>query len=125
MGSRLSPLALALAALAADAGGLHRLASYCVLLAVVAAAAAAFVAAGDLVAGRGSVLCAGTSAVSLVLLVVGSAARATAPLGARVPTLALSTLVLAAIVYALPLLSWVLAPAVPRPRSRPRLRTHP
>jgi hypothetical protein len=43
--------------------------------------------------------------------------------GAHVPTLALSTLVLAAVVYTVPLFSWVLAPVAPKPR--PRLRTHP
>jgi hypothetical protein len=123
MGSRLFPLALALGALVADAASLHRLATYSVLLAVVGAAAAAFVGIGDLIAGKGSVLCAVTSGIALVLLLVGSAARAAAPVGAHVPTLALSSLVLAAVVYSVPLFSWVLAPVVPKPR--PRLRTHP
>ena len=94
------------------------------LLAVVCAAAAAFVGVGDLIAGKGSVLCAGTSGLALVLLVVGSSARAAAPVGGHVPTLAVSTLVLAAATYAVPLFSWVLAPLVPRPRPT-RLRTHP
>jgi hypothetical protein len=94
-----------------------------VLLAVVGAAAAAFGGRGDLLGGRGAVRCAGTGGIALVLLLVGSAARAAAPVGAHVPTLALSTLVLAAAVYAVPLFSWVLAPVVPKPR--PRLRTHP
>jgi hypothetical protein len=123
MGSRFLPLALVLGALVADAAGLHRLATYAVLVAVVGAAAAAFVGIGDLIAGKGSVLCAVTSGIALVLLLVGSAARAAAPVGAHVPTPALSTLVLAAAVYAVPLFSWVLAPVVPR--QRPRLRTHP
>jgi hypothetical protein len=123
MGSRLLPLALALGALGADAAGLHRLASYVVLLAVVGAAAAAFVGIGDVLAGTGTALGAGTSGAALVLLLVGSVARASAPVGGHVPTLALSTLVLAVVAYALPLLTWVLQPAVPRPR--PPLRTHP
>ncbi len=121
MGSRLLPLALALGALVADGAGLHRLASYAVLLAVVGAAAAAFVGVGDLLAGSGSVLCAGTSSLALALLLGGSVVRANAPAGGHVPTLAVSTLVLAAVVYAVPLLSWVLEPLVPKPR----LRTHP
>ena len=58
-----------------------------------------------------------------MLLLVGSVARASAPVGGHVPTLALSTLVLAAVAYAVPLLSWLLQPVVPKPR--PRLRTHP
>lgn len=118
MGSRLLPLALALGALAADGLGLHRLASGAVLLAVVAAAAAAFVSVGRKLAGEGSLLHACTSSVALCLLVAGSVVRASAPLGGRVPTLALSTLVLASAVYALPTLLWVLEPVL---ASRPRL----
>jgi hypothetical protein len=124
MGSRLLPLALALGALLADVAGLHRLASYVVLLAVVGAAAAAFVAVGAVLEGRGSWLQAGTTALALGLLLLGSVARGSAPVGGGVPTLALSTLVLAAVVYALPLLTWLLEPAIPKPRA-PRLRTHP
>lgn len=121
MGSRLLPLALALGALVADAAGLHRLASYAVLLAVVGAAAAAFVGVAGLLEGNGTLLHAGTTGLALVLLLVGSVVRVNAPVGGHVPTLAVSTLVLAAVVYAVPLLSWVLEPLVPRPR----LRTHP
>jgi hypothetical protein len=123
MGSRLLPLTLALTALVADAAGLHGLASVVVLAAVVGAAAAAFVGVGDLLAGRGTLVGAFAGALGLVLLVVGSLARATTPAGGHVPTLAVSTLVLAALAYALPLVSWLLEPVVPRPR--PRLRTHP
>src|SRR6266581_6203725 len=110
MGSRLLPLALSLAALAADAAGLHSLASYAVLAGVVGAAAAAFVAVGDLLAGKGGLLGAGTSGVALVLLLSGSVVRMNAPVGARVPTLAVSALVLAAVAYALPALTWLLKP---------------
>ena len=123
MGSRLSPLALSLTALGVDAVGIHSLASVLVLAAVAAAAAAAFVGVGDLVAGAGSWLCAVTSTAALVLLLAGSVARAAAPVGAHVPTLAISTLVLAAIVYMLPLLTWVVAPVLPKPRLP--LRTDP
>jgi hypothetical protein len=118
MGSRLLPLALALGALAADGLGLHQLASLGVLLAVVGAAAAAFVGVARLLAGEGTLLQAGTATVALCLLVAGSVVRAGSPLGGRVPTLAVSTLVLAALVYALPSLVWVLEPVL---ASRPRL----
>jgi hypothetical protein len=117
MGSRLLPLALALGTLAADGLGRHDLASLTVLLAVVAAAAAAFLGLGRLLAGQGKGLHAFTTTLALCLILAGSVVRSTAPLGARVPTLALSTLVLASVVYALPLLPWVLEPLLAwRPR---------
>jgi hypothetical protein len=116
MGSRLLPLTLALAALLGDALGLHRVAFYVVLLAVVGAAAAAFVGVGDLLGGTGSLLRAASTAVALVLLVVGSAVRAEAAVGARLPTLAISTIVLAAIAYAVPLVAWLFEPLAPRQR---------
>ena len=121
MGSRLLPLALALGALAADGLGLHRVATYVVLLAVVGGASAAFAGVGRLLAGQGTLLHACTATLALVLIVLGSAVRTSAPVGGRVPTLALSTLVLAVAVYALPLLSWILEPLFTRPR-RGRLR---
>lgn len=123
MGSRLLPLSLALGAFAADAAGLHRLAYYLVLLAVVGAAAAAFVGVGEWLEGKGGLLRAGTTTLALVLLLLGSAVRAGAPVDGRIPTLALSTLVLAALAYALPLLGWLVEPVAPKPRVR--LRTHP
>jgi hypothetical protein len=127
MGSRLLPLSLALGALAADAAGLHRLASYLVLLAVVGAAAAAFVGVGEWIEGKGGLVRAGTTTLALVLLLLGSSVRAAAPAGSHVPALALSSLVLAALVYALPLVVWLVEPLAPKPRARtqPRLRTHP
>ena len=126
MGSRLHPLSLALGAFAADAAGLHRLASYLVLLAVVGAAAAAFVGVGEWIEGKGGLVRAGTTTLALVLLVLGSAVRAAAPAGGHVPALALSTLIVAALVYVLPLLGWLVEPFAPKPRAgRPRLRTHP
>ena len=81
MGSRLLPLSLALAALLGDLAGVHRVAFYLVLLAVVGAAAAAFVGVGDLLEGNGSVLRAGSTGLALVLLLVGSAVRAEAAVG--------------------------------------------
>jgi hypothetical protein len=118
MGSRLLPLTLALGALAADGLGLHGLASYAVLLAVVAAAAAAFVGVGRLLAGQGTPLHACTTTLALCLLVTGSVVRTSAPVGGRVPTLALSTLVLASVLYVVPLVPWVLEPLL---SARPRL----
>ena len=81
MGSRLLPLFLALGALLADATGLHRAAFYLVLLAVVGAAAAAFVGVGDYLEGTGGVVRAATTGLALALLVLGSAVRASAAVG--------------------------------------------
>jgi len=117
MGSRLLPLALAAGALSADGLGLRRGASYLVLLAVVAAAAAAFVGVADVLEGKPARLRATGAAGALALLVLGAAARATAPIGASVPALAASTLVAALAVYTLPLLGWVLEPLRPRRRE--------
>jgi hypothetical protein len=116
MGSRLLPLSLALAALLGDLAGLHRVAFYLVLLAVVGAAAAAFVAVGDVLAGKGGVLRAGSAGLALVLLVAGSAVRAGAAVGGPLPTLAVSAVVLAAVAYVVPVLAWVLEPVAPKPR---------
>ncbi|HZR95225.1 MAG TPA: hypothetical protein VFA56_05995 [Gaiellaceae bacterium] len=122
MGSRLLPLALALSAFVADATGLHHVASYLVLLAVVGAGAAAFVAVGEWIEGKGGLVRAGSTTLALGLLLVGSAVRFQAPLG-HVPVVAISTLVLAAVVYCVPLVLWLLEPLAPKPQ--PRLRTHP
>ena len=122
MGSRLLPLVLAFAALVADVTSHDRIASYAVLLAVVGAAAAALVAVGSLLEGKGSVVQAVTTVLALVLLLAGSVVRASAPVGGHVPTLAVSTLVLAGLVYALPLLGWLLEPLVPRPRPAREMR---
>jgi hypothetical protein len=122
MGSRLLPLSLALAALVCDLTGLHRLAFYVVLLAVVGAAAAAFVGVGDAIEGRGGFLRAGSSALALALLVIGSAVRAEASIGGGLPTLAVSAIVLAVLAYVVPALVWVLEPLKPGPRvAGPRL----
>ena len=122
MGSRLLPLLLALAALAADVTSHDRVASYAVLLAVVGAGAAAFVGVGSLLEGTGSIAHAVTTVLALVLLLAGSVVRASAPVGGHVPTLAVSTLVLAGLVYAVPLLRWLLEPLVPRPKPAREMR---
>jgi hypothetical protein len=117
MGSRLLPSSLAVAAVAADAAGLHGIAFYLVLLAIPCAAGAAFVGAGDALEGK-DVLRGVTTALALALLVLASAARANAAEGAAVPALAASALIAAVAVYGLPLLAWVLEPLKPRPRFR-------
>jgi hypothetical protein len=123
MGSRLLPLSLALGAFTADAARFHHIAYYLVLLAVVGAAAAAFVGVGEWLEGKGGLVRAGSTTLALVLLLLGSAVRSVAPEGAQVPVFAVSTLVLAGFVYALPLLAWLVEPVAPK--AQPRLRTDP
>ena len=123
MGSRLLPLALATAALAAGAAGLGGLVLWLGLLVVPAAAAAAFVAISDTLEGRPALLSAVTSGVALVLVVVASAARQNAPTGGAASPLATWALVLALLAYAVPLVAWVLEPMRMPRRTRPqRLR---
>jgi hypothetical protein len=109
MGSRLLAPGIALAALLADATGIHGLAFWLVLLALPAAAASSFVGISDALAGHARLLPALTSSLALALLVVGSAVRESAPRGGHVPALAVSTIVLALICYALPGVAWLLA----------------
>lgn len=120
MGSRLLPLTLVLAALVADVTSHDRLASYAVLLAVVGAAAAAFLGVARVLEGHGSIVHAATTVLALVLLVSGSVVRASAAAGSNVPALAVSSLVLATLVYAVPLLAWLLEPVVPRAKPATR-----
>jgi len=124
LGSRLLPLVLATAALAAGSGGLGTLALWLGLLTVLAAAAAAFAAVSDVMEGHPSHLRAVTSSLALTLAVVASAARANAPTAAAASPIATWGLFLALLAYAVPLVVWVLQPArVPRQtRSRRRLR---
>jgi len=124
MGSRLLPLALAAGALLADAGGVHGLAFWLVLLALPCAAAAAFVGLADALDGRSAWLRGVTTTSGLLLLVLGSTVREHAARGAHVPTLAISAVVGAVIVYAIPGIAWVLEP-LSRPRTVTRLRTEP
>jgi len=116
MSSRLLPLSLALCAALADLAGAHTLGGLLVLLAIPCAAAAAFVAAGDVLEGRRAWGRALTSVPALALLVVGSAVRHAAPAGAAIPAVALSAVIAAAILYVVPVLFWVLQPVVPAPR---------
>ena len=126
MGSRLLPLVLATAALAAGAVGLGGFALWLGLLAVPAAAAAVFVAVSDTLEGRPALLQAVTSCVALALVVVASAARENAPTGAGPAPLATWGLLLALLAYGGPLLAWVFKPLrVPRRTRRPQRRLRP
>jgi len=118
MGSRLLASGLAFSALLADAGGVHGLALWLVLLALPAAAAAAFVGVSDALAGMGA-LRGVTASLALALLVLGSAAREGAPRGASVPALAVSSLVIALVCYGIPALVWLLEPLRPVRTARP------
>ena len=125
MGSRLLPLVLATAALAAGTAGLGELALWLGLLTVPAAAAAAFVAISDTLEGRPALLRAVTGSVAVVLVVLASAARQNASTGAGASPLATWALVLALLVYGIPLVVWMLEPMrVPR-RTRPQRRLRP
>jgi hypothetical protein len=117
MGSRLLPLSLALVVVLADATGLHRVAFYLALLAVIGAAAAAFDAASRYLEGTGGPARAATTALALVLLVLGSAVRASAAVGGHVPAVAISAAAGAMLLYVSPALGWLLAPLAPKPAA--------
>jgi hypothetical protein len=92
------PVALVLAAVAADGVGLHLLAFYVLVAAVPAAAAAALTVLGELVllSGRARVaaaLQALLSALVLAAVVVAAAARSNAVDGDSLPPLAASALI--------------------------------
>ena len=125
MGSRLLPLVLATAALAAGTVGLGGLALWLGLLAVPAAAAPAFVAVSDALEGRPVLLRAVTSSVALALVVLASAARENAATGGGVSPLATWALVIALLAYAVPLVAWVLEPVRVSRRTRPQRRLRP
>jgi hypothetical protein len=126
VGSRLLPLVLATAALAAGAVGFGGLALWLGLLAVPAAAAAAFSAVSDTLEGRPALLGAVTSGLALALIVVASASRENVPTGAGASPLATWGLLLALLAYGVPLVAWVLEPMrVPRRTRRPQRRLRP
>jgi len=115
VGSRLLPLVLATAALAAGTGGFGELALWLGLLTVPAAAGAAFVSISDTLEGRPALLRAVTGSVALALVVLASAARQNAPTGASTSPLATWSLVLALLAYGIPFVVWMLEPMrVPR-----------
>jgi len=126
VGSRLLPLVLATAALAAAVSGLGGLALWLGLLTVPAAAAAAFVAASDALEGRPARLRAVTSGIALGFVVLASAVRENAATGAAVSPLATWALALALLAYTVPVVVWVLEPVrVPRRARRLRRRLRP
>ena len=109
MGSRLLPLALAAAALAAGTVGLGGLALWLGLLAVPAAAAASFVAISDLLEGRPALICGVTNSLALGFIVLECAVRSNAIAGATAPPLATWALIAALIAYSVPAFAWVSA----------------
>jgi len=113
MGSRLLAPGIALSALLADAAGLHGIALWLVLLALPAAAAAAFAGLGDMLAEDGPRLVGATATLALALIVLGSAVRENAPRGGAVPALAVSAVVAALICYTIPGVAWLLEPLLP------------
>jgi len=126
VGSRLLPLVLATAALAAGASGLGGLAIWLGLLTVPPAAAAAFIAASDALEGRPARLRAVTSGIALGFVVLASAVRENAATGAAVSPLATWALALALLAYTVPVVVWVLEPVrVPRRARRLRRRLRP
>ena len=87
------PVALVVAAAAADGAGMHGVAFYALLAAVPAVAAAALWAFGDVVAGEAGRLQAYLWGAVLALTVTGAAVRAPALAEGSVPALARSTVV--------------------------------
>ena len=117
MGSRLLPFLLVTGALLADGGSAHRAAYYLTLLAVPAAAAAAFVGISDVLEGKPALARGVSASLSLLLLVTGCAARAGAAEGAAVPAIAVSAAVAAIVVYAVPVVGWLFEPVRPQRRQ--------
>ncbi|HYQ11592.1 MAG TPA: hypothetical protein VEP92_10610 [Gaiellaceae bacterium] len=122
MGSRLLPLVLATAALAAGASGLAGLALWLGLLAVPVSAAAAFVAVSDVLEGRPALLRAATSGTALALLILASAVRENAAIGSAPSPLATWALLLGLLAYAVPAVAWILAPLRVSRRPQPHRR---
>jgi hypothetical protein len=123
MRPRLLASGIALSAILFDAGGVHGLAFWLVLLGIPAAAWVSFLGLSDALAGEARWLPAVSATIALVLLVVGSAVRESAAQGGPVPALAVSTVVAALVCYSLPGFVWLLEPlrslrtATPRPRA--------
>ena len=92
MTRRAVPVALVVAAAAADGAGAHGLAFYALLLAVPAAAVAALEAFGHVLDGADEHVHALLWTVVLALVVVGAAVRAPAVTEGGVPTLARTAL---------------------------------
>jgi hypothetical protein len=121
VGSRFLPLGLVTAAFAAAALGLGGLALWLGLFAIPAAAAAAFVAISDVLESRPTLLCAVTNSLALAFIVIGSAVRSNAAVGAAAPPLATWALLAALFAYSVPVVAWVLEP-VKLARTKPERR---
>jgi hypothetical protein len=121
VGSRLLPLALATAALAAGALGLGGLALWLGFVTIPAAAAVAFVAVSDVLEGKVRPVYGITSSLALAFIVLGCAVRSNAPVGTAAPPLAMWALLAALFAYAVPSVSWVLEP-VKVTRTKPERR---
>jgi hypothetical protein len=92
MARRSIPVALVIAAAAADGAGAHALAFYALLLAVPAAAVAALEAFGHVLDGARDHVHAALWTIVLALVVFGAAVRAPAVTEGSVPALARSAL---------------------------------
>jgi len=125
MGSRLLPLSLVLGAAPADVAGAHQLAGLVLLVAIPCAAGAAFGAVCDLLVGRPALVRTVTTVGALGCCLVGSAVRHGAPTGAAGPARALSAGVAAVVLYAIPVLLWVLQPVPLRPAAPRAVSTGP
>jgi hypothetical protein len=99
MARRAIPVALVVAAAAADGAGAHGLAFYALLLAVPAAAAAALAAFGQVLDGAPEHLHALLWTIVLGLLVTGAAVRAPEVTQGAVPALGRSALVACLVVF--------------------------
>jgi hypothetical protein len=126
VGSRLLPLGLVTVAFAAGALGLGGLALWLGLLAVPAAAAAAFVAVSDRLEGKSRLVYALSNSLALAFIVLESAVRSNAAVGAAAPPLASWALLAALFAYVVPTVVWMLEPMKvtrtkpERRRRRPR-----
>jgi len=121
VGSRLLPLGLVTAAFAAGALDLGGLALWLGLFAIPGAAAAAFVAVSDRLEGKTRLVYAVTSSLALAFVVLGSAVRSNAAVGAAAPPLASWALLAALFAYAVPTVAWMLEP-VKVTRTKPERR---
>ena len=125
MGSRLLPLALATAALAAATVDLGGLSLWLGLAAIPAAAAAAFVAVSDQLEGKAGLTASVASSLALGFIVLGCAVRSNAVAGTAVPPLATWALFAALLAYSLPVVAWALEPMKVTRKKPERRRRRP
>ena len=111
-------------AFAAGALGLGGLALWLGLFAIPAAAAAAFVAVSDRLEGKSGLVHAVSNSLALAFIVLESAVRSNAAVGASAPRLATWALLAALFAYSVPTVAWVLEP-VKVTRTKPERRRRP